>query len=164
MTYQCIWWWLKRVQIQIVNWFPPLTCKYRWQYSLQWRQNGCDNVSNHQPHDYLLERRSKRTSKLRATGRCVGIHRWPVNSPHKGPVTRKIFHLMTSSCWLRISNIWTLSNCAETFRASNTNVPFPRVNLGLFNIKMPSYQYRKSPCGDKTISRQSYLHNGLIKK
>ena len=20
-----------------------------------------------------------------------GIHRWPVNSPHKGPVTRKIF-------------------------------------------------------------------------
>ena len=27
-----------------------------------------------------------------------GIHRWPVNSPHEGPVTRKCFHLMTSSC------------------------------------------------------------------
>ena len=27
-----------------------------------------------------------------------GIHRWPVNSPHKRPVTRKNFHLMTSSC------------------------------------------------------------------
>ena len=27
-----------------------------------------------------------------------GIHRWPVNSPHKWPVTRKCFHLMTSSC------------------------------------------------------------------
>ena len=26
-----------------------------------------------------------------------GIHRWPVNSPHKWPVTRKCFHLMTSS-------------------------------------------------------------------
>ena len=26
-----------------------------------------------------------------------GIHRWPVNSPHKGPVTPKMFHLMTSS-------------------------------------------------------------------
>ena len=25
-----------------------------------------------------------------------GIHRWPVNSPHKGPVTRERFHLMTS--------------------------------------------------------------------
>ena len=23
-----------------------------------------------------------------------GIHRWPVNSPHKGPVTQKCFHLM----------------------------------------------------------------------
>ena len=28
-----------------------------------------------------------------------GIHRWPMNSPHIGPVTRKIFHLMTSSCY-----------------------------------------------------------------
>ena len=27
------------------------------------------------------------------------IHRWPVNSPHKGSVTRKCFHLMTS-WWL----------------------------------------------------------------
>ena len=26
-----------------------------------------------------------------------GIHRWPANSPHKWPVTRKCFHLMTSS-------------------------------------------------------------------
>ena len=26
-----------------------------------------------------------------------GIHQWPVNSPHKWPVTRKSFHLMTSS-------------------------------------------------------------------
>ena len=25
------------------------------------------------------------------------IHRWPVNFPHKGPVTRKCFHLMTAS-------------------------------------------------------------------
>ena len=29
-----------------------------------------------------------------------GIHRWPVNSLHKWPVTRKCFHLMTSS-WTR---------------------------------------------------------------
>ena len=26
---------------------------------------------------------------------------------------------------------------------------------------MPSYQYRKSHCGDKTILRPSYLHNGI---
>ena len=62
--------------------------------ALHWRHNGCDGVSNHQPHDrlfnHLFMRRSKKTSKL--TGFCG-----PVNSPHKWPVTRKCFHLMTSS-------------------------------------------------------------------
>ena len=29
-----------------------------------------------------------------------GIHRWPVDSPHEGPLTGKFFHLMTSS-WFR---------------------------------------------------------------
>ena len=30
-----------------------------------------------------------------------------------------------------------------------------------FNIKMSSYQYRKSHCGDKTVVRSSCLHNGI---
>ena len=63
--------------------------------SLQWRHNERDSVSNHQPRDCLLNRlfrrRSKKTSKLRVTSFCTGIHGWPVNSPHKGPVTRKRF-------------------------------------------------------------------------
>ena len=63
--------------------------------SLRWRHNGCDNVSNHQPHDCLLNGlfrcRSKQTSKLRATGLCAGVRRGPVNSLHKWPVTRKMF-------------------------------------------------------------------------
>ena len=63
--------------------------------TLQWRHNGYDGVSNHQPHDCLLNRlfrrRSQKTSELRVTGLCVGIHRWPVNSPHKRPVTWKMF-------------------------------------------------------------------------
>ena len=33
----------------------------------------------------------------------LGIHRWPVNSPHKGPVTRKLFPfddvIMTAGVW-----------------------------------------------------------------
>ena len=49
---------------------------------LQWRHNGNDSVSNHQPHDCLLNhlfrRRSKKTSKLRVTGLCAG------NSPGTG--------------------------------------------------------------------------------
>ena len=32
---------------------------------------------------------------------------------------------------------------------------------GWFNIKMSSYQYRKSHYGDKMIIRPSYLHNGI---
>ena len=35
--------------------------------------------------------RSKKTSKLRVTGLCAGNSPGPVNSPHKGPVTRKMF-------------------------------------------------------------------------
>ena len=50
--------------------------------SLQWRHNERDSVSNHQPHDCLLNRlfrrRSKKTSKLRVTGLCAG------NSPGTG--------------------------------------------------------------------------------
>ena len=44
--------------------------------SLQWRHSGRDSVSNHQPHDCLLNRffrrRSKKTSKFRVTGLCAG--------------------------------------------------------------------------------------------
>ena len=49
---------------------------------LQWRHNEGDDVSNHQPHDCLLNllfrRRSKKTSKLRVTGL------WEGNSPVTG--------------------------------------------------------------------------------
>ena len=45
-------------------------------YPLQWRHNGFDGVSNHQPHHCLLSRlfwrRSKKTPKLRVTGLCAG--------------------------------------------------------------------------------------------
>ena len=62
---------------------------------LLWRHNDHDSVSNHQPYGCLLNRlfwrRSKKTSKLRVTGLCVGNSPGPVNSPHKWPVTRKMF-------------------------------------------------------------------------
>ena len=50
--------------------------------TLQWRQNEHDGVSNHQPHDCLLNlsfrHRSKKTSKIHVTGLCQG------NSPVTG--------------------------------------------------------------------------------
>ena len=62
---------------------------------LQWRHNGRNSVSNHQPHDCLpnrlFRRRSKKTSKLRVTGLCAGNSPGTGEFPHKWPVTRKMF-------------------------------------------------------------------------
>ena len=75
--------------------------------TLHWRHNDHDGVSSHQPHGCLLNRlsrrRSKKTSKLLVTGLCVGNSPGPVNSPHKGPVTRK-----TVSIWWRHHESWFL--------------------------------------------------------
>ena len=63
--------------------------------TLHWRHNDHGGVSNHQPYHWLLNRlfrpRSKKTSKLRVIGLCAGNSPGPVNSPHKWPVTRKMF-------------------------------------------------------------------------
>ena len=67
--------------------------------SLQWRHNGRDGVSNHQPHHCLLNRlfrcRSKKTSKLRVTELCAG------NSPETGefPAQRASYAENVSIWW-----------------------------------------------------------------
>ena len=84
----------------IRTWFTSVThsvfyVKMDFSLVLQWRHNDHDGVSNHQPHGCLLNRlfgrRSKITSKLRVTGLCAWNSPGPMNSPHKGPVTRKMF-------------------------------------------------------------------------
>ena len=56
--------------------------RYNEVVTLQWRHNERDGVSNHQPHDCLLNRllrrRPKKTPKFRVTGLCEG------NSPVTG--------------------------------------------------------------------------------
>ena len=51
---------------------------------------------------------------------------------------------------LKTSSLWKLARFSVKWSPG-----------GWFNIKMPSYQNRKSHCGDKTILRPSYLHNGI---
>ena len=74
--------------------------------ALQWRYNELDGLSNHQPIHYplltqpFISNADQRKESSASLAFVKGIHRWPVNSPHKWPVTRNIFHLMTSS--------WTL--------------------------------------------------------
>ena len=78
---------------------------------LQWRRNEPDGVSNHQPHDCLLngfiQAQIKQTSKLRVAGLCEG------NSPVTGefPALRasnaENIPLMTSSCHNETSGHWS---------------------------------------------------------
>ena len=113
-----IWWWshLRMVLLRICL---PLSSLFK---TLWWRHNDHDSVSNHQPHECLLNhlfrRRSKKTSKLRVTGLCVGNSPGPVNSPHKGPVTRKMFPfddviMTTHRHWIHI-NVYRVS-CGGVF-------------------------------------------------
>ena len=78
--------------------------------ALHWRHNDHDSVSNHQPQCCLLNRlfrrRSKKTSKLRVTGLCVGNSPGPVNSPRKGPVTRKMFPFDDVIMWGLVAFMW----------------------------------------------------------
>ena len=91
--------------------------------TLPWRHNDHNGVSNHQPHGCLLNRlfrrRSKKTSKLRVTGLCVGNSpdRWIPRT--KGQLRGKYFHLMTSSwlmtCFLHLFQIYTKLTTQPTF-------------------------------------------------
>ena len=68
--------------------------KYNKARTLQWRYNGRNDVSNHQPHHCLLNHLfSGRQRKHQSSASQVfvrGIHQWQVNSLHKGPVARKM--------------------------------------------------------------------------
>ena len=63
--------------------------------SLLWSHNEHDGISNRWRLDCLhnccsgADQRKHQSST--ALGFVRGIHQWPVNSPHKGPVKRKMF-------------------------------------------------------------------------
>ena len=82
-------------------WLRNNTCQ-----SLLWRHNGRGSVSNHQPYDYLLNRffrrRSKKTSKLRDTGLCVG------NSPVTGEFPAQMASNAENVSILWRHHVWSL--------------------------------------------------------
>ena len=61
----------------------------------QWRHVERDSVSNHRRLDCLPNRLFRPHQRKHQSSTWLAfvkvIHRWPVNSPHKGPVTRKMF-------------------------------------------------------------------------
>ena len=75
---------------------------------LQWRHNERDGALHHQPHIVYstvysgTDQRKDQSSVSLAFVR--GIHWWPVNSPHKGPVMQKMFPfddviMQCHGCW-----------------------------------------------------------------
>ena len=95
-------------------------------YALHWRHNDHGGVSNHQPHSSLLNRlfgcRSKKTSKLRIIGLCAGNSPGPVNSPHKGSVTWKMFPFddVIMACWIGHVSLADITGTNISLKQSDT--------------------------------------------
>ena len=71
-----------------------------------------------------------------------GIHRWPVNSPHKWPVTWKCFHLMMSS-WSVEFSVFLSSIWRVVLNTVLTLVKWTR----LYILITALYIYFVLPCG-----------------
>ena len=69
-----------------------------------------------------------------------GIHRRPVNSPHKWPVTRKMFHFMTSSCPLQ-QNKQNLTFPQQNRNRQSTEVQLKRKVVRRHYEKLKTKQY-----------------------
>ena len=115
-------------------------------FSLQRRHNERDDVSNHQPHDCLLNRifrrRSKKTSKLRVNGLNAG------NSPVTGEFPgQRASNAENVSIWLRHHVGWhhrqrsfsiLLQSCARGLWRSCT-FPVSHPDVDLFTIALYIY-------------------------
>ena len=80
----------------IMTWVP------RGYTSLQCRHNEWDGVSNQRRLDCLLGRLFRRRTKHQSSASLAfvrGIHRWPVDTLHKGSVTRKMFPFDYAIMW-----------------------------------------------------------------
>ena len=74
-----------------------------------------------------------------------GIHRWPVNSSRKRPVTRKCFHLMTSSLIYSIDSI--------VYRPCKANWPPSTMRKNWNYLHNPSAE---NICIQNTLDRSYY--------
>ena len=116
---------------------------YNWELikarTLQWRHNERDGISNLQPHDCLLNSLFKHRKHRSPASRAFvgGIHRWPVNSPHKGPVTRKRFPF---------DDVIIIS-CVSKLYATSISLSIPMLPFGLlirkgFRVKVSQLWFR----------------------
>ena len=105
--------------------------------------HGRDSVSNHQPHDCLLNRlfrrRSKKTSKLRVTGLCAG------NSPRTGEFPAQMAsNAENVSIWWRHHDLLCFSD---------------RYPCGAVTISTPFWQWSLSSWCDYHIHPVSVIYS-----
>ena len=79
------WWFDEAIPSAAMTWIDTMT--------LQWGLWHLKSPASRLFSQPFIEAqiRNKKIPKLRITDSVRGIHRWPVNSPHKCPVTRKMF-------------------------------------------------------------------------
>ena len=111
-------------------WLPCTWYKLEMVIILFWRHNGRDGVSNHRRFNCYstfysgADQRKHQSSvsqafvqgihRRRSLALVRGINRWPVYSPHKGPVTRKMFPFDDV-----IMHDWWWTNYANSQRISS---------------------------------------------
>ena len=125
--------------------------------TLQRRHNGRDSVSNHQTYDCLLNRlfrrKSKKTSKLRVTGLCVG------NSPGTGEFPAQMAsNAENVSIWWRhhesewdnsVSRIWL------------TRVTSHGGDMDRSSVLLPQRQRSRCGCQSGNIRRKWVNHKTI---
>ena len=113
--------------------------------TLQWRHNENDDISNHQPHDCLLNRlfrrKSKKTPKLRVTGLCAG------NSPvtDEFPVQRASY-AENVYIWWRHHEIMVLSvshSMALANHANRRSIYWIRTQIWM-RVEIPNSEFSNS--------------------
>ena len=120
--------------------------------ALQWCHNGHNGVSTHQSHHCLLNVYSSADQRKHQSSASLafvwGINRWPVKSPHKWPVTRKVFPfddviMVLLDMWqVTCSSIDTCKAC-DNFAISYDDViqwkHFPRYRPFAWGIHRPRW-------------------------
>ena len=72
------------------------------------------NTSNSTVHSTIcLSQHKKKHQRVRYWPFVMGIHRWPVDSPHKGPVMWKVFPLCDIIMCDGLSSVRPMSSCTN---------------------------------------------------
>ena len=122
-------------------------------FPLLWHHNGCDDISNHKPHDCLLNRsfrhRSKKTSKPHVTGLCAG----------NSPVTGEFLAQMASN--VENVSIWWCHHAMAQYHTMLDHNQKQKINI-FSNFPSPSQIYSHTLWNRKRNSKQKLWYCDIL--